>query len=63
MIAAPVKVDDRVVGVVSAVNPIGGESFSPEALQQLEWRAYLIGLVLQEARRRAESRLFDGPIS
>jgi hypothetical protein len=46
MLAAPVNVDGRAWGVISAVNPMGRESFSEEDLTLLRWKAYQLGLVL-----------------
>jgi len=46
MIASPVHVDDRLVGVVSAINPAHSILFGADALEMLQWKAYLLGLIL-----------------
>ena len=46
MIAAHVYVGTERAGVVSAINPKGGGLFEAQALGTLEWKAFLIGLVL-----------------
>lgn len=46
MVVAPVTVDSQICGVVSAINAIDGEKFKPEDLETLQWKAYLLGLVL-----------------
>ena len=48
MVAAPVTVDSQICGVVSAINAIDGEKFKPEDLEALQWKAYLLGLVLAD---------------
>ena len=48
MIAVPVYVKGELAGVVSAINPADGGLFSAEDMEQLSFRAYLIGLVLAD---------------
>jgi len=50
MIAAPVHVGGKRCGVLSAINPIDGGLFSSKDLEILSWKAYLMGLVLNDAR-------------
>ena len=47
MVVAPVRVDAQICGVISAVNPIHGGLFQAGDLDVLQWKAYLLGLVLQ----------------
>ena len=49
MIAAPVHARGQLCGVLSAVNPVDGGLFSPKDLETLSWKAYLMGLVLDDA--------------
>jgi transcriptional regulator with GAF, ATPase, and Fis domain len=49
MIVAPVHVGGKLLGVMSAVNPVNGGLFSPRDLEALSWKAYLMGLVLDDA--------------
>lgn len=48
MVVAPVLVESQICGVVSAINALEGEKFKPEDLETLQWRAYLLGLVLMD---------------
>jgi GAF domain-containing protein len=48
MIAVPVLVGGRLVGVLSAINPRGGGLFGSEDLERLSFNAYLLGLVLAD---------------
>jgi hypothetical protein len=48
MVVAPVRVDAQICGVVSAVNPSDGGLFQAGDLDVLQWKAYLLGLVLRE---------------
>ncbi|MEI6233024.1 MAG: GAF domain-containing protein [Planctomycetota bacterium] len=48
MVVAPVKVDAQICGVVSAINVKEGEKFKPEDLDALQWKAYLLGLLLSD---------------
>jgi hypothetical protein len=52
MVAAPVLVRGKIVGVVSAINPTGGGLFSAGDLERISWKAYLIGLVLRDSHER-----------
>ena len=49
MIAAPVYVDSKLVGVLSAINPVSArdDRFGAASLETLSWKAYLMGLVLR----------------
>jgi hypothetical protein len=49
MVVAPVMIDAQICGVVSAVNPVDGGVFKPEDLETLQWKAYLLGLLLADA--------------
>ncbi len=46
MIAAPVYVKRRLGGVLSAINSTNGQKFAGNDLRTLEWKAYLMGLIL-----------------
>jgi hypothetical protein len=48
MIAAPVLINGKLAGVVSAINPRGGGLFSAEDLERLSFNAYLLGLILAD---------------
>ncbi len=48
MVVAPVMWGGQICGVLSAVNPVAGGVFSPEGLETLQWRAYLLGLLLAD---------------
>jgi hypothetical protein len=49
MIAAPLYVNGKLTGVVSAINPRdGGQQFSGDDLAALSFNAYLLGLVLAD---------------
>lgn len=52
MVATPMWVDGAIAGVVSAVNLVGGREqlFSAEHLEILKWKAYLLGLVIEDCR-------------
>jgi GAF domain-containing protein len=50
MAAAPVRCGSEVAAVLSAINPARGSTFSRADLEALEWKAYLAGLVLEDAR-------------
>ncbi len=54
MVVAPVMVDSQICGVVSAINAIDGEKFKCEDLETLQWRAYLLGLVLSDVLRQVD---------
>lgn len=51
MLVAPVRCGGSVCGVLSAVNPDGGGVFDPGALEMLQWKAYLLGLLLADLSR------------
>ena len=48
MLVAPVNCGGSVCGVLSAVNPLGGGVFAPGDLETIQWKAYLLGLVLAD---------------
>jgi hypothetical protein len=48
MIASPLYVQGRLIGVVSAITAPGGKLFSGEDLAALSFDAYLLGLVLAD---------------
>lgn len=52
MIAAPVYLGERRSIVVSAINPEDRERFPAEALEILRWKAYLLGLVIEDRHGR-----------
>jgi GAF domain len=51
MIVAPVYLASELCGVVSAINPISADIFAGEQLRKLQWKAYLVGLVLADQPR------------
>lgn len=50
MAAAPVCIGPEIVGVLSAINPTAGGCFGQAQLEALQWKAYLMGLLLADAR-------------
>jgi hypothetical protein len=48
MIAVPIYVRQKLVGVVSAINPRHGGTFSADDLEKLSFNAYLLGLILAD---------------
>jgi transcriptional regulator with GAF, ATPase, and Fis domain len=52
MIASPLYVDGAICGALSAINPVAGGLFSAADLEQLAWKAYLLGLILNDIERR-----------
>jgi hypothetical protein len=50
MAAAPFSCDQEPAGVISAINPAGGGLFSASHLETLKWKAYLLGLILEDQR-------------
>ena len=50
MAAAPVRSGSEAVAVLSVINPTRGGTFSRADLEALEWKAYLAGLVIEDAR-------------
>jgi hypothetical protein len=48
MVAVPVYIASELCGVVSAINPTSSDVFSGDDLKKLQWKAYLIGLVLAD---------------
>jgi hypothetical protein len=50
MAAAPFSCAQEPAGVISAINPTGGGLFSASHLETLKWKAYLLGLILQDQR-------------
>jgi hypothetical protein len=55
MVVAPVAIDSQICGVVSAINATEGEKFKAEDLEALQWRAYLMGLVLSDLVKCADN--------
>lgn len=51
MVVAPVLVNEQVCGVVSAVNPADGGIFNATDLETLQWKAYLLGLLLADSAK------------
>lgn len=49
MVVVPVLIDAQICGVVSVVNPLNGGVFSPGDLEMLQWKAYLLGLLIADA--------------
>ncbi len=54
MLAAPVHVDGRLCGVLSAINPRSGTAFSPAQLEALQGHARQLGRLTAEARHAAD---------
>jgi len=50
MAAAPVRVGGETAAVLSVINPARGGVFSRADLEALDWKAYLAGLVIEDAR-------------
>lgn len=48
MIAVPVYARGKLVGVLSAINPVGGGLFNPDDLECLSFNAYLVGLIVAD---------------
>lgn len=48
MIAVPVYARGKLVGVLSAINPVGRGLFSPDDLECLSFNAYLVGLIVAD---------------
>ena len=46
MVVAPVVIESQICGVLTAVNFVEETKFSPENLETLQWKSYLLGLVL-----------------
>ena len=55
MVVAPVTIDSQICGVVSAINATEGEKFRADDLETLQWRAYLMGLVLLDLVKCADN--------
>lgn len=51
MAAAPVSVEGRLVGVLSTINPAKGGLFSSEDVERVQWRALLLGCLLEHWAR------------
>ena len=51
MAAAPVYLEGRVAGVLSTINPAMGGLFSPEDMERVQWRALLLGCLLEHWTR------------
>jgi signal transduction protein with GAF and PtsI domain len=52
MVAVPLDVAGELVGVLSAINPRDRASFQRSDLEQVSWRAYVLGLVLADMRSK-----------
>ena len=48
MVAAPITIRGLTVGVLSAINPNGGGVFPAPAIDMVQWKAYLAGLIIAE---------------
>ena len=48
MAATPVYVGEKRCGVLSVVNPRNKEVFSTADLERVQWKAYLLGLLVQD---------------
>ena len=48
MVAAPILLRGQPIGVLSAINPRDGGVFSAPAVDTIQWRAYLAGLIIGE---------------
>jgi len=53
MAVAPVCAEGRVRGVLSVMNPTHEGLFSPEDMENLHWKAYLMGLILADMAQEA----------
>ena len=51
MAAAPVCLEGHVMGVLSTINPISGGIFSQEDVERVQWRALLLGCLLEHWTR------------
>jgi hypothetical protein len=49
MVVAPVMIDSEISGVVTAINVLEGDTFKPGDLETLQWKAYLLSLILADA--------------
>jgi len=47
MAAAPVRVRGQTAGVLSTINPEGRTAFSPEDLERVRWKAFVLGCILE----------------
>lgn len=47
-VAVPINIGQHLVGVMSAINRRGGALFDGVSLDEMNWRAYLVGLVLRD---------------
>ena len=54
MVAVPVYVNGLLIGALTAINPQGGGLFGSDELGEMEWKAWLLGLILDE-RLRSDS--------
>lgn len=53
MTVAPVRAGGHICGALSAVNPVGGGLFTQSDLETLQWKAYLLGLLLDDVTKDA----------
>jgi signal transduction protein with GAF and PtsI domain len=54
MVAVPIHHGQWTIGVLSAINPVEPRSFDHRDLAEMEWRAYLAGLIIGDYARRAD---------
>jgi len=54
MVVAPVMIDSQISGVVTAINVTEGDTFKPTDLETLQWKAYLLGLVLVDSDKNED---------
>jgi len=54
MVVAPVMIDSQISGVVTAINVTQGNTFNPADLETLQWKAYLLSLVLVDADKHED---------
>ena len=48
MVATPITLKGQTIGVLSAINPRDGGVFSGPAIDVIQWKAYLAGLIVGE---------------
>jgi transcriptional regulator with GAF, ATPase, and Fis domain len=48
MVAVPLHLDGKLIGVLSAINPRDRAAFRRSDLEELSWRVYLLGLVVAD---------------
>ena len=55
MVVAPVTIDSQISGVVTAINVLEGDTFKPADLETLQWKAYLLSLLLVDADKNLDA--------